>query len=475
MRNSRFGVVGAFLFVVAVTALLVHLWQSQLIAPSGATRSGFSEEHAFATLSALLKEQRPHTAGSPENAVVRDRILASSSRPDTRPKCRRVSMRYRPAQSRMHGSEHHRRAQGNGRRQAVLARALRQRARGSGRQRRWRGCGRRARARSRLRRQDDPQRHHLSAHRRRGDRFARRARVRRTPSADAPRRDRRQFRGARRVGPEHDVRNRARQRATDESVRPRRRAAVGQLGELRSLQIAAQRHRFLGLSKAGIVRLQFRVLEFGLALSLGPGQSSIHRPSIAAARRRACVRGRRRARRCRSRHADRLARCQFLRCLRPRHRALAGGDQCAARVRRAVGADRADSRAPGRVRATFDGPCRVCFTRRARAAVCIGTAAVVSAGHLARRASARSSTALARPRRAGDFRNTRSTDRCRNRRLARRCTRTAACELGRAGTPRRRRRAHHRGASYPFLWPVFGVATADGSRLFGKGPRVRCA
>ena len=76
MRNSRFGVVAGFAFAVAITALLLHLWQSQLVAPSGATRTAFSEEHAFATLSALLKEQRPHTAGSPENAVVRDRILA---------------------------------------------------------------------------------------------------------------------------------------------------------------------------------------------------------------------------------------------------------------------------------------------------------------------------------------------------------------------------------------------------------------
>jgi hypothetical protein len=76
MGNSRFGVVGTFLFVVAITALLLHLWQSQLIAPSGAANTAFSEEHAFATLSGLLKEQRPHTAGSPENAVVRDRIIA---------------------------------------------------------------------------------------------------------------------------------------------------------------------------------------------------------------------------------------------------------------------------------------------------------------------------------------------------------------------------------------------------------------
>jgi hypothetical protein len=64
------------LFAVAITALLLHLWQSQLIAPSGAVNTAFSEEHAFATLSGLLKEQRPHTAGSPENAVVRDRIIA---------------------------------------------------------------------------------------------------------------------------------------------------------------------------------------------------------------------------------------------------------------------------------------------------------------------------------------------------------------------------------------------------------------
>jgi hypothetical protein len=76
MRSSRFGVVGPFLFVVAVTALLLQLWQSQLIAPSGAGATAFSGEHAFATLSGLLKEQRPHTAGSPENAVVRDRIIA---------------------------------------------------------------------------------------------------------------------------------------------------------------------------------------------------------------------------------------------------------------------------------------------------------------------------------------------------------------------------------------------------------------
>lgn len=76
MEKSRIGVVGAFVFVVAITTLLLHLWQSQLIAPSSGGRTAFSGEHAFATLSALLKEERPHTAGSPENAVVRDRIIA---------------------------------------------------------------------------------------------------------------------------------------------------------------------------------------------------------------------------------------------------------------------------------------------------------------------------------------------------------------------------------------------------------------
>jgi len=76
MVRSRPGVVGTFLFVAALTALLLHLWLSQLIAPSGAGDTAFSEEHAFKTLSALLIEQRPHTAGSPENAVVRDRIIA---------------------------------------------------------------------------------------------------------------------------------------------------------------------------------------------------------------------------------------------------------------------------------------------------------------------------------------------------------------------------------------------------------------
>jgi Peptidase family M28 len=76
MEKNRSGALGTFLFVVAITAPLLYLWQSLLIAPSGAANTAFSEEHAYATLSGLLKEQRPHTAGSPENAVVRDRIVA---------------------------------------------------------------------------------------------------------------------------------------------------------------------------------------------------------------------------------------------------------------------------------------------------------------------------------------------------------------------------------------------------------------
>jgi len=76
MGSNRFGIVGTFLFVVAITASLLYLSQWFLIAPPGTADTAFSEEHAFATLSGLLKEQRPHTAGSPENAVVRDRIVA---------------------------------------------------------------------------------------------------------------------------------------------------------------------------------------------------------------------------------------------------------------------------------------------------------------------------------------------------------------------------------------------------------------
>jgi hypothetical protein len=76
VANGRFGITGSFLFVVAITAALLYLWQSQLTAPSGTTETAFSDVRALATLSGLLAEQRPHTVGSPENAVVRDRIIA---------------------------------------------------------------------------------------------------------------------------------------------------------------------------------------------------------------------------------------------------------------------------------------------------------------------------------------------------------------------------------------------------------------
>ncbi|MDQ6916379.1 MAG: M20/M25/M40 family metallo-hydrolase [Pseudomonadota bacterium] len=76
MTRRPVEIVASFICVAAITALFLHLWQAQLIAPSGAADTAFSEQHAFATLSALLKEQQPHTAGSPQNAVVRDRIVA---------------------------------------------------------------------------------------------------------------------------------------------------------------------------------------------------------------------------------------------------------------------------------------------------------------------------------------------------------------------------------------------------------------
>ena len=73
MGNLR--LLGAVIAVVIFTAALVQLWQSQLRAPEGAVDSGFSEEHAYATLSKIWAEQQPHSAGSPANAMVRDRIV----------------------------------------------------------------------------------------------------------------------------------------------------------------------------------------------------------------------------------------------------------------------------------------------------------------------------------------------------------------------------------------------------------------
>ena len=72
---NKFAPWGVLLLTVVVTALFMVLGQSNLVAPKGASNTGFSQERAFATLSRLLKEERPHVTGSPENAIVRDRIL----------------------------------------------------------------------------------------------------------------------------------------------------------------------------------------------------------------------------------------------------------------------------------------------------------------------------------------------------------------------------------------------------------------
>ncbi len=69
------GPLTTLLAVAAITALLLFTWQAQLTAPVQPSTTGFSSAHAFATLSRLLAEQQPHPAGSPENAVVRDRIV----------------------------------------------------------------------------------------------------------------------------------------------------------------------------------------------------------------------------------------------------------------------------------------------------------------------------------------------------------------------------------------------------------------
>jgi len=76
MMAGRLGALGRLLLVVAITAILLYLWQSQLVAPNGAPNTAFSGPRAFTTLSRVLQEQTPHVAGTPQNAVVRDRIVA---------------------------------------------------------------------------------------------------------------------------------------------------------------------------------------------------------------------------------------------------------------------------------------------------------------------------------------------------------------------------------------------------------------
>jgi len=76
MMAGRLGALVRLLVVVAITAILLCLWQSQLVAPNGAANTAFSGPGAFATLSRVLQEQTPHIAGTPQNTVVRDRIVA---------------------------------------------------------------------------------------------------------------------------------------------------------------------------------------------------------------------------------------------------------------------------------------------------------------------------------------------------------------------------------------------------------------
>jgi hypothetical protein len=61
--------------VAALTVILMIAWQTQLIAPSTPAGTGFEQARAFTTLSRLLAEGKPHIAGSPENAVIRDRLV----------------------------------------------------------------------------------------------------------------------------------------------------------------------------------------------------------------------------------------------------------------------------------------------------------------------------------------------------------------------------------------------------------------
>jgi len=76
MTAGRWGALGRLLVVAAITAILLCLWQSQLVAPDGAASTAFSGPRAFATLTRVLQEQTPHIAGTPQNALVRDRIVA---------------------------------------------------------------------------------------------------------------------------------------------------------------------------------------------------------------------------------------------------------------------------------------------------------------------------------------------------------------------------------------------------------------
>ncbi len=63
--------------ILIAIGLCTFGWRSMDEAPAGSSGTGFSAEAGMATLSNLLQEQLPHPLGSPQNDVVRDRILAT--------------------------------------------------------------------------------------------------------------------------------------------------------------------------------------------------------------------------------------------------------------------------------------------------------------------------------------------------------------------------------------------------------------
>lgn len=67
----------SFVAASLVTALFIWVGATQLEAPSPGAPTGFPADRAFETLTRLLKEEQPHPAGSPENKIVRDRLLAA--------------------------------------------------------------------------------------------------------------------------------------------------------------------------------------------------------------------------------------------------------------------------------------------------------------------------------------------------------------------------------------------------------------
>ncbi|MCE9523657.1 MAG: M28 family peptidase [Alphaproteobacteria bacterium] len=88
--NSSLRPLAALLAVAVLSAYLLWMWQAQLIAPTPSGNTGFSSAKAFETLSRLLAEQVPHPAGSPENAVVRDRIVAELTASGYKPEIQSV-------------------------------------------------------------------------------------------------------------------------------------------------------------------------------------------------------------------------------------------------------------------------------------------------------------------------------------------------------------------------------------------------